>query len=226
GYSLKYRGLMSNSNYLEKKFHFYSSAIERASRPRQHDMRLIETDEFRKEIKSIQEDLSDLVKIRNEQVKGLYYFQQLRPGLKRFFSPFSDWFQPKERTSKEQVVKSNPTFSTELFPHHHEKLRDLISERDAVIHKIKDLEEHILSIRLMNSDEHQAIEKTIEKLEKRIEELKSTYIEENEARFKKVNDLKVNIIKYESNIREGFELGRWYLSRGLSPNGLHPISNS
>lgn len=225
GFAFRFKGLLNSIRGLEVTLVNLSYAIEHNSRPHPMNIHSRESKQFRDQYLTLQKQMYMLIREKNSLIMNLVF--NTRKGKKMLNTTHhkkknkSNWFQAiiEAFSNKAEEVewKELSPLEERLFPSFHARITQLKQNYSNLKNDLIKKQTKIELLEIDKADEQIEAEKRCESLEKsrrnylyQIDTVKHLKMNSLSRFSKKCEELRIDF-------QDGFELGIWYCSQGLSP---------
>ena len=224
GYGLRYKGLISTTEYLERRLKEFSDAIKDNSRARPLNLMLAEGKQFNKKYLELEEELLNLIIAKTKVAKEFLPSEDKKKNSKNSKKQQSFWdrFFNRSKNNEEDVVANKTVFEMSPieevyfpgFKNHIDELKlQIISKNE----ELDNTENQLSAIKEDRSEYAKILIHTIEKLENKITNYRKA-ITNRYFKWTQTIDIQKKLGDKENlEMRDGYDLGMWYRENGIGP---------
>ncbi len=225
GYGLRYKGLISTTEYLERRLKELTDAIKDNSRARPLNLILAEGKLFNKKYLELQEELLNLIIAKTKVAKDFLPGEDRKKShnsakkkenwWSRFFNN-SKTVEAENDDTETLVFEMSPIEEVYFpgFKNHIDELKSQITSKNAALGKA---EKQLSAIKEDKSDYATTLVKSIKKIETKISNLRKEITNRYFKWTQTIDVQKKQGDKENMEIWDGYNLGMWYRENGIGP---------
>lgn len=224
GYGLRYKGLISTTEYLERRLKELTDAIKDNSRARPLNLILAEGKQFNKKYLELQEELLNLIIAKTKVAKEFLPSEDIK-GNQNTTKKKENWWSRLFNNAKiVETEDKNGKMAFEMSPieevyfpgfkNHIDELKSLITSKNVELEKT---ENQLSAIKADKSEYATILVKSIKKIETKISNLRKAITNRYFKWTQTIDVQKKQGDKENMEIWDGYNLGMWYRENGIGP---------
>jgi len=233
GYGLRYKGLISTTEYLERRLKEFAEAIKDNSRARPLNLMLAESKQFNKKYLELEEELLNLI-ISKTRVAQEFLPNADKKNKQNNVKKQTSWWNKlfnkpiinddAENTDK-TVFEMSPIEEVYFpgFKHHIEELRSQIKTKSA---EFRSTENRLFAIKEERSEYAKILLQNIEKLENKISNYRKAITNRYFKWTQTIDVQKKQGDKENMEMWDGYDIGIWYRENGIGPTANYYSSKN
>lgn len=232
-YGLRYRGLIQTSQVLERKISLLADAIRDNKRPKQSSIANEENKQFKQNYLKLQQQLYELVKMKNALSSGLnmtakekkkiksfnILFQKNQNNnnfLKKTFDQLKNILNKKEDDLETDIEVTLSEIDAQYYPHYQTQLESISIKYKNKKKRLNELIKKTESINQQSCEYSNTLKNEIEKAKAKIQNIENELIKCRDQYYFYKNALIRLKEKQEIEIKSGYHLGILYKNQNTS----------